>query len=254
MSYSLQTCPAVLGSFENDFETLVIGCPATDESCRPFGVIVAAVVVDFPRFSGRLELPVANPLPAAWPLIPGAVAELDCGLATGPVVKALPGLEKFVVGAEGNVGKLDGLLNWVPSWPALLNELAEELIPAFCLGWLNDARNGVVFGGIPVAVVPPFRGAGTVAGVGVEGVPSVVVAGAVAGAVVGTVAGVGVEGVPSVVVAGAVAGAVAGTVAGGVTGVVGGGVQPCCALTKLAELAHRHPTMTDNAVAKRSVG
>jgi hypothetical protein len=159
----------------------------------------------------------------------GAVAELDCGLATGPVVKALPGLEKFVVGAEGNVGKVDGLLNWVPSWPALLNELAEELIPAFCLGWLNDARNGVVFGGIPVAVVPLFRGAGTVAGVGVEGVPSVVVAGAVAGAV-------------------------AGTVAGGVTGVVGGGVQPCCALTKLAELAHRHPTMTDNAVAKRSVG
>ena len=77
MSYSLQTCPAVLGSFENDFETLVMGCPATDESCRLFGVIVAAVVVDFPRFNGRFELPVANPLPAPWPLIPSAVAELD---------------------------------------------------------------------------------------------------------------------------------------------------------------------------------
>ena len=142
-----------------------------------------------------------------------------------------------MVGAGGNVGKLDGLLNWVPSRPALLNELAEEFIAAFCLGWLNDARNGVVFGGIPVAVVPLFTGAGRVAEVGVEGVPSVVVAGTVAGVVVaGTVAGVVTEGVA--VVAGA----------------VGGGVQPCCALTKLAELVHRQPTMTDNAAAKRSGG
>ena len=140
-------------------------------------------------------------------------------MAVGPAVKPLPDVEKFLDGAEGNVCRLDGLLNWVPSRPVLLNELAEELIPAFCLGWLNDARNGEVFGGKPVA------------GVGVEGVPSVVVA--------GTVAGVVAEGVPVVAV---------------VAGVVGGGVQPCCAITKLAELAHRQTTMTDNAAAKRSVG
>ena len=122
MSYSRQTCPAVLGKREKDLETLVIVWPACEESCFAWDSKLAAAVGDAFRGAALLELGAANPWPAPalfWPPVVGA------------------GLKRLAGGA--NPGdeierKLDGLVPESLAGLTALKPLPVPPVSSPCLG------------------------------------------------------------------------------------------------------------------------